>query len=70
VPLRRDLFVTGPGPDAGGSKLGAELWAHKPEKSGVTIVPWLGFCANTADETKVTAAVVAMIKFLMIDFFR
>jgi len=42
--------------------------AHKPEKSGVTVVPWLGFCANAADEN--SAAVVAMINFLMIDFFR
>jgi hypothetical protein len=64
VPLRRDLFVTGPGPGAGGSKLGPEGWAHTPEKSGVTVVPWFGFCANAADENRAAAAVVAMTNFL------
>ncbi len=31
----RDLFTTGPGPDAGGSNPGKEGWDHMPEKFGV-----------------------------------
>src|SRR5215471_4807162 len=33
--LRRFLFTTGPGPDAGGSKPGKYGWAHIPEKFGL-----------------------------------
>jgi len=32
---RRDLFVTGPGPDSGGSKPGRDSRAHEAEKSGI-----------------------------------
>src|SRR3984893_17334696 len=39
---RRDLFTTGPGPDAGGSKPGKEGWAHMPEKSGMAAGPTTG----------------------------
>jgi hypothetical protein len=33
----RDLFVTGPGPDRGGSKPGRNGCAHMPEKSGMVL---------------------------------
>src|ERR1700722_6093105 len=39
TPLRRDLLVTAPGPDAGGSKPGREGCHHRPEKSGMDAVP-------------------------------
>jgi hypothetical protein len=35
TPLIRDLFVTGPGPDAGGPRPGRNQRCHTPEKSGV-----------------------------------
>src|SRR5215475_461119 len=39
---RRDLFTTGPGPDAGGSKPGKEGCDHMPEKSGIDARPLAG----------------------------
>jgi hypothetical protein len=67
MPSRRDLFVTGPGPDGSGSKPELpEGWAHTPEKSGIDAAPGLGFCANAADNNSVMAAVVeTMISRMM-----
>jgi len=59
----RDLFVTGPGPDAGGSKPGNEGWAHMPERSGIDAVPCLDCCANATDESRVVVAVVEIMNF-------
>src|SRR5215475_31292 len=44
---RRDLFTTGPGPDAGGSKPGKEGCDQMPEKSGMDGAPGerAGSCA-------------------------
>jgi hypothetical protein len=36
-----------------------------PKKSGIDAVPWLGFCANAADENRAAAAVVALIHVRM-----
>src|ERR1700733_9465382 len=40
APLRRDRFVTGPGPDRGGSTSGQVRWAQMPEKSGMDADAW------------------------------
>src|ERR1700730_1641843 len=32
---RRDLFLTGPGPDSGSSRPFRDAWLHEPEKFGV-----------------------------------
>jgi hypothetical protein len=34
----RDLFLTGPGPDSGGSKAFSDWLLHVPEKSGIDAV--------------------------------
>src|SRR5258708_5354478 len=47
MPLRRDRFVTGPGPDAGGSKPGREGCHQTPEKSGMA-APWVAPLAAPA----------------------
>jgi hypothetical protein len=51
VPLscRRDLFVTGPGPDAGGTSHGSDPWRHVPEKSGTD--PALGLIVSAGEAT-------------------
>jgi hypothetical protein len=36
---QRDLFVTGPGPDAGGSNQGKDGWDHDRVKAGIDEVP-------------------------------
>ena len=38
---QRDRFVTGPGPDAGGSNQGKDGWFHIPEKSGIGASPFV-----------------------------
>src|SRR6516225_7454572 len=43
---RRDLFTTGPGPDAGGSKPGKEGCDQIPEKSGIEAAPWAALLAD------------------------
>jgi hypothetical protein len=60
-------LVTGPGPDAGGSKPGKDGCAHRPEKSGIDAVPWRG-CVNASDENRAAAAVVVMMNVRIMDF--
>ena len=45
------MFVTGPGPEGGGSKPGKEGWAQMPEKSGMAVasLPSAGVMNNAAD---------------------
>jgi len=60
--LRRDLFVTGPEPDGGGSKPELpEGWAHMPEKSGADAALCVPLPAGPADGATVCpqAGVVA-----------
>src|SRR5271168_5218816 len=44
----RDLFTTGPGPDAGGSNPGKEGCDHMPEKSGMDAAPLADPAAGVA----------------------
>jgi hypothetical protein len=67
---RRDLFLTGPGPDSGSSKAYMDVWAQWPEKFGIDALPWLGCCVNAADENRAAAALVKMMTFRMMDFYR
>jgi hypothetical protein len=61
VSLLRDLFVTGPGPEAGGMSQGSEPWRHTPEKSGTDAgaAVWVGATAGAPVCPK--AAVVAEV---------
>jgi catechol 2,3-dioxygenase-like lactoylglutathione lyase family enzyme/predicted enzyme related to lactoylglutathione lyase len=67
VSLRRDLLVTGPGPDAGGMSQGREPWRHTPEKSGTDAVAgavpgaavWVGATAGGAVCPKAGVATAA-----------
>jgi hypothetical protein len=47
---RRDLFLTGPGPDSGSSKPFKDAWFQEPEKSGIdgaAVCPTAGVAAIT-----------------------
>src|SRR5258706_10108559 len=54
----RDRFLTGPGPDKGGSKPGRVGWTHMPEKSGAVATP--PACPKTG--VAMTAASATMIR--------
>src|SRR6516162_4208228 len=59
---RCDLFTTGPGPDAGGSKPGKEGCDQMPEKSGIDAalcVPMLARVAGRACPKAEVAAIAA-----------
>jgi hypothetical protein len=43
---QRDLFVTGPGPDAGGSNQGKAGCVHRPENSGIDALPFVAWLAG------------------------
>src|SRR6516162_4531508 len=59
---RRDLFTTGPGPDAGGSKPGTEGCDQMPEKSGIDPAPCVTLPAGVAGRVcpKAGAAAIAV----------
>jgi hypothetical protein len=52
----RDRFVTGPGPDAGGTIQGSEPWRHMPEKSGTCLPAAGAACCPTAGVAAINAA--------------
>jgi hypothetical protein len=62
------LFVTGPGPNAGGSNQGKPERVHILEKSGIGAVLSLACCANAADDSTHTTETVKMMDIRMIDF--
>src|ERR1700756_3407651 len=56
---RRDLFTTGPGPDAGGSNPGKEGCDQMPEKSGIDAAPCAPLPGGAGGDTCAKAAVAA-----------
>jgi hypothetical protein len=59
----RDLFVTGAGPDSGGSNQGSDPWRHMPEKSGIdaalSLLLWAGAAVGAACPKAGVAAAAA-----------
>ena len=50
---QRDRFVTGPGPDAGGSNQGKDGWDHDRVKSGIDEAPLVAPLAGPTPDVAV-----------------